>query len=44
MSTDDLVIGIDAGTVGVRAGLFTLQGHPLGFSDRPYATLYPRAS
>ena len=44
MSTDDLVIGIDAGTVGVRAGLFTLQGQPLGFSDQPYATLYPRAS
>ena len=38
----DLVIGIDAGTAGVRAGLFDLQGQPLGFSDQGYLTRYPR--
>ncbi|HVU69410.1 MAG TPA: FGGY-family carbohydrate kinase [Ktedonobacteraceae bacterium] len=38
----DLVIGIDAGTAGVRAGLFDLQGQPLGFSDQSYLTRYPR--
>jgi FGGY-family pentulose kinase len=35
-----LVLGIDAGTVGVRAGLFDLQGRPLGFYDQSYATIY----
>jgi ribulokinase len=38
----DLVIGIDAGTAGIRAGLFDLQGQPLGFSDQSYQTHYPR--
>lgn len=38
----DLVIGIDAGTAGVRAGLFDLHGQPLGFSDQGYQTHYPR--
>lgn len=38
----DLVMGIDAGTAGVRAGLFDLQGQPLGFSDQSYQTRYPR--
>ncbi len=38
----DLVIGIDAGTAGVRAGLFDLQGQPLGFADQSYQTRYPR--
>src|SRR5450759_461744 len=38
----DLVLGIDAGTVGVRAGLFDLHGQPLGFSDQGYITSYPR--
>ena len=42
MSDGDLVLGIDAGTAGLRAGLFDLQGHPLGFHDQPYETLYPR--
>jgi ribulose kinase len=42
MSDGDLVLGIDAGTGGLRAGLFDLQGHPLGFHDQPYDTLYPR--
>jgi ribulose kinase len=38
---DDLVLGIDAGTGGLRAGLFTMQGHPLGFAERSYDTDYP---
>ncbi len=38
----DLVVGIDAGTAGIRAGLFDLQGHPLGFADQGYQTRYPR--
>lgn len=38
----DLVIGIDAGTAGIRAGLFDLSGQPLGFCDQPYQTFYPR--
>jgi FGGY-family pentulose kinase len=42
MNDGDLVLGIDAGTGGLRAGLFDLQGHPLGFHDRSYDTLYPR--
>jgi ribulose kinase len=42
MNDGDLVLGIDAGTGGLRAGLFDLQGHPLGFHDEPYDTLYPR--
>jgi FGGY-family pentulose kinase len=42
MNDGDLVLGIDAGTAGIRAGLFDLHGHPLGFHDEPYETLYPR--
>src|SRR5947209_1707834 len=42
MTDGDLVLGIDAGTAGLRAGLFDLWGHPLGFHDEPYETLYPR--
>jgi FGGY-family pentulose kinase len=42
MNDGDLVLGIDAGTAGIRAGLFDLSGHPLGFHDEPYETLYPR--
>lgn len=42
MNDGDLVLGIDAGTAGLRAGLFDLHGHPLGFHDEPYETLYPR--
>lgn len=40
----DLVLGIDAGTRGVRAALFDLRGEPLGFHDQAYLTRYPRAS
>jgi len=43
MTDDDVVLGIDAGTGGVRAGLFDLNGRPLGFHDQAYPTLYPRA-
>ncbi len=38
----DLVMGIDAGTASLRAGLFDLQGQSLGFSDQGYQTRYPR--
>src|SRR5258708_5137724 len=38
----ELVLGIDAGTVGIRAALFDLQGQPLGFYDQSYATSYPQ--
>lgn len=37
-----VVIGIDGGTGGVRAGVFTLTGESLAFSDVPYATSYPK--
>lgn len=40
--SNDLVLGIDAGTASLRAGLFTLQGQPLGFYDQSYQTSYPR--
>ena len=42
MNDGDLALGLDAGTGGLRAGLFDLDGHPLGFHDEPYETLYPR--
>ncbi|HEX4203443.1 MAG TPA: FGGY-family carbohydrate kinase, partial [Ktedonobacteraceae bacterium] len=38
----DLVLGIDAGTASLRAGLFDLQGQPLGFFDQAYQTHYPQ--
>ena len=38
----DLVLGIDAGTGGMRAGLFDLEGQPLGFYDQGYTTSYPQ--
>jgi FGGY-family pentulose kinase len=41
--SNDYVLGIDAGTASLRAGLFDLQGKPLGFYDQSYATLYPQA-
>ncbi len=36
MADGDLVLGIDAGTAGLRAGLFDLRGRPLGFYDQGY--------
>ena len=42
-SSTDYVLGIDAGTGSLRAGLFDLQGQPLGFYDQSYTTLYPQA-
>jgi len=41
MVNGDLVLGIDAGTGSLRAGLFNLQGQPLGFAERSYVTHYP---
>ncbi|MEO7021266.1 MAG: FGGY family carbohydrate kinase, partial [Ktedonobacteraceae bacterium] len=38
----DLVLGIDAGTTGIRAALFDLQGQLLGFADQGYTTFYPQ--
>lgn len=35
------VLGIDAGTGGLRAGLFDLQGRPVAFAEQAYATSYP---
>ncbi len=43
MADGDLVLGIDAGTAGLRAGLFDLRGRPRGFHDQAYPTRYPRA-
>ncbi|MBD5657024.1 MAG: xylulose kinase [Candidatus Eremiobacteraeota bacterium] len=40
--THDLVLGIDAGTGGVRACLFDLVGTALGVADRPLETTFPR--
>lgn len=36
------MLGIDAGTSSLRAGLFDLQGQPLGFYDQGYRTFYPQ--
>jgi FGGY-family pentulose kinase len=41
--TSDYVLGIDAGTASLRAGLFDLQGKPLSFYDQSYSTYYPQA-
>src|SRR5579883_2537124 len=41
--TGDYVLGIDAGTASLRAGLFDLQGNPLSFYDQSYSTYYPQA-
>jgi len=43
MADRDLVLGIDAGTAGLRAGLFDLRGRPKGFHDQGYPTHYPRS-
>lgn len=40
---DAVVIGIDAGTGGLRAGLFDLRGRSLGVGEGAYETRYPRA-
>ncbi len=41
--TADVVLGIDAGTGGVRAALFDCAGRLLGIADRDYVTTYPQA-
>jgi ribulokinase len=40
---NNVVLGIDAGTGGLRAGLFDLNGAVLGIADRAYTTTYPHA-
>lgn len=39
---EDLVLGLDGGTEGVRAGLFDPAGRPVAFARAPYPTCYPR--
>ncbi len=39
---DDVVLGVDSGTGGLRAGLFDLMGNVLGIADRGYPTSYPQ--
>lgn len=39
---DDLVLGIDGGTEGVRAGLFDPTGRPVAFARSTYATTHAR--
>ncbi len=38
----DVVLGIDAGTGGLRAALVDLTGNLLGIADRAYTTSYPQ--
>lgn len=40
--TDNYVLGIDAGTEVVKAGLFDLRGQPIAYASRPYKTYFPR--
>ena len=42
VASGEVVLGIDAGTGGLRAGLFDLSGTVLGIADHPYATTYPQ--
>jgi len=39
-----VVIGLDGGTEGIRAGVFDLSGHPLAFAAQSYPTAFPRPS
>jgi ribulose kinase len=41
-SGSELVLGIDAGTGGLRAGLFDLVGSVVGLADHGYTTAYPQ--
>ena len=36
------VIGVDAGTESLRAGVFDLEGNPLAFSSTAYQTTFPK--
>jgi len=36
------VMGIDAGTGGIRVGVFDIKGRPLAFTSKEYGTLFPR--
>jgi FGGY-family pentulose kinase len=35
------LLGVDGGTEGLRAGVFDLEGAPLGFASTPYRTDFP---
>lgn len=37
-----LLLGIDGGTGGIRAGLYDVKGHCLGFSSKEYKTDFPK--
>lgn len=39
-----VVIGLDGGTEGIRAGVFDLKGRPVAFAAESYATAFPRPS
>lgn len=39
-----VVIGLDGGTEGIRAGVFDLAGRPLAFAAQSYPTAFPRPS
>ena len=39
--TGPYVIGVDAGTESLRAGVFDLAGTPLAFAATPYETKFP---
>lgn len=38
----EIVMGIDAGTEGVRVGLFDLQGNEIAFASSEYKTYHPK--
>ena len=41
-ATTDVVLGLDGGTEGVRAGLFTPEGRAIAFARASYPTRHPR--
>ncbi|MDK2896697.1 MAG: hypothetical protein PWP04_817 [Candidatus Atribacteria bacterium] len=38
--SSEYVLGIDAGTEGIRSGIFDLEGNMLGFGSHPYKTYH----
>lgn len=41
-SVDGVVLGLDGGTEGVRAGIFDPAGRPIAFARAPYSTTHAR--
>lgn len=41
MAADTLFLALDGGTEGLRAALFTPDGHMVGFAAEPYPTAHP---